>query len=203
MDIPVNVDVYCDEVLCGRSTYVILNPVTDQVTHLVVNQETFPATDRLVPASLIAESTPHRITLRCSRAELSKMRHFTEAEFILPEGSEEDRLLMWPYAVPESAAVVLEHERIPPGELAVRRGARVEASDGAVGWVDEFLVDPQTCHITHLVMREGHLWRTKNIAIPVSEIERMEEDTVHLKMDKADIEALPAIPMQRPWGKEA
>ena len=61
MDIPVNVDVYCDEVLCGRSTYVILNPVTDQVTHLVVKQETFPATDRLVPASLIAESTPHRI----------------------------------------------------------------------------------------------------------------------------------------------
>jgi len=177
--------------------------VTNQLTHLVVKQETFPSADRLVPASLIAESTPHRIVLRCSRAELSEMPHFTEAEFILPKGSEEDRLMMWPYAVPESAAILLEHQRIPPGELAVRRGARVEASDGAVGRVDEFLVDPQTCHITHLVMREGHLWRTKNIAIPVSEIEHIDEDTVYLKMDKADIEALPAIPMQRPWGKEA
>ena len=42
----------------------------------------------------------------------------------------------------------------------------------------------------------------KSIAIPVSEIERIDEDTVYLRMTKADIEALPAIPMQRPWGQE-
>ena len=161
MEIPTNVRIYCDGAACGRSTYTILNPVTDQVTHLVVEQDTFPTTDRLVPASLIAESTPHRITLRCSKAELSEMPHFVETEFIMPEGSEENRLLLWPYAVPESAAMPIEHERIPPGELAVRRGAQVEASDGAVGRVDEFLVDPETCQITHLVMREGHLWRQR------------------------------------------
>lgn len=197
MEIPTDVQVYCDGAPCGRSTYIILNPVTNQLTHLVIKQETFPSADRLVPASLIAESTPHQIVLRCSRAELSEMPHFTEAEFILPEGSEEDRLMMWPYAVPESAAILLEHERIPPGELAVRRGAQVEASDGHVGQVDEFLVDPETCQITHLVMREGHLWGAKDVAIPVSDIVRMDEDTVYVGLDKASIEALPAIPMRR------
>jgi hypothetical protein len=197
MDLPTNVQVYCGETPCGQSSYIILNPVINEVTHLVVEQETFPATDRLVPVSLIAESSPHRITLRCSKAELSEMPHFTEAEFILPEGSKRDRLLMWPYAVPESAAILLEHERIPPGELAVRRGARVEASDGPIGRVDEFLVDPETCHITHLVMREGHLWGTKDVAIPVSDIVRLDEDTVYVRLDKESIEALPAIPMRR------
>ena len=203
MDVPTNAQVYCADEPCGRSTYVILNPVTDELTHLVVKQEAFPPTDRLVPVGLIAESTQHRIILRCSKAEMSKMPPFTGTEFIQPADGDTDPLMMWPYAVPESAAMILEHERIPPGELAVRRGARVEATDGHVGQVDEFLVDPETCHITHLVMREGHLWRTKDIAIPVSEIERIDEDTVHLKMDKASIEALPAIPIQRRWGKGA
>ena len=93
--------------------------------------------------------------------------------------------------------MTLEHERIPPGELAVHRGAQVEAKDGPVGQVDEFLVDPATGHITHLVMREGHLWGTKDVAIPVSQIGRLEEDTVHVKLDKAGIEALPVIPIRR------
>jgi len=203
MDIPTNVQVTCGDAPCGRSTFIILNPVTDEVTHLVVQQETFPETDRLVPVDLIAESTPHRILLRCTKDELSDMPPFTETEFIPPADREMYPLMMWPYAVPESAAMILKHEHIPPGELAVRRGARVEASDGRIGKVDEFLVDPETCHITHLIMREGHLWGQKDVAIPVSEIERMDEDTVYLKMDKANIEALPAIPMQRPWGKEA
>ena len=201
MDIPTDVQVYCGEEMCGRSSYIILNPVTNQVTHLVVEQETFPPTDRLVPVSLISESTPHRITLNCSKAELGHMPHFTESEFIMPEGSEENRLILWPYAVPESAAVLLEHERIPPGELAVRRGARVEASDGPVGRVDEFIVDPANCYFTHLVMREGHLWGAREIAIPVSDILRIDEDTVYVRLDKAGIEALPKISTRRPGAR--
>jgi hypothetical protein len=43
-------------------------------------------------------------------------------------------------------------------------------------------------------MREGHLWGQKEITIPVSAIARVEEDTVYLKLDKAGVEALPAVP---------
>jgi len=174
-----------------------LNPVTDEVTHFVVKHETFPPADRLVPVRLIAESTPHRIVLRCSKAELSEMPRFTDKEFIPPAGGAEDRLLMWPYAVPESAGILLEHERIPPGELAVHRGARVEASDGHVGQVDEFLVDPETCHITHLVMREGHLWGHKDVVIPIGAIDHFDEETVCLGLDKEQVEQLPTVPIHR------
>ena len=61
------------------------------------------------------------------------------------------------------------------GELAVRRGSRVRATDGDVGRVDEFLVDRETAHITHLVLREGHLWGQKDVLIPVSEIGQIDE----------------------------
>jgi len=51
--------------------------------------------------------------------------------------------------------------------------------------------------ITHLVLREGHLWGQKDVAIPVSEIERIGRETVHLKLDKRRVAALPALRLSR------
>jgi hypothetical protein len=58
----------------------------------------------------------------------------------------------------KTVQVPTEHQQIPPGELAVRRGTRLEATDGYVSKVDEFVVNPEKGHITHMVMQEGHLW---------------------------------------------
>jgi hypothetical protein len=204
MDIPINVDVHCADGLCGQSTYVIINPVVKKVTHLVLKAMVFPHTEYLVPLALVAESTPHLIRLRCTKDELHRLEPFIETQFVqadpyyaadafdLYEGYR-----LWPYVIPETMTVPVEYERVPPGELAVRRGARVRSTDGPVGWVDEFLVDPTNAHITHLVLREGHLWGQKDVTIPVSEIERIEENTVYLKLNKHDIGRLPAIPIRR------
>ena len=99
--------------------------------------------------------------------------------------------------------VSIRRERIPPGELFVRRGARVSADDGQVGRVDEFLVDPTTRQITHLVLREGHLWRQKDVLVPISEIERAGEDAVYLKLDRHAIGSLPAVPVRQWHGRKA
>ena len=79
------------------------------------------------------------------------------------------------------------------------RGTRVEAIDGYVGHVDEFVVNPKSGHITHLVMREGHLWGKKDVIIPLSLIADTRKDTVFLKLDKLQIEVLPAFPVHRHW----
>jgi hypothetical protein len=65
--------------------------------------------------------------------------------------------------------------------------------------VDEFLVDPENDVITHLVLREGHLWGKKDVTIPVSEIKKIAEEAVYLKLDKKAIESLPTIPVNRKW----
>ena len=93
----------------------------------------------------------------------------------------------------------MEDQQIPPGELAVRRGTRVEATDGFVGKVDEFLVNPENGHITHLVMREGHLWGQKDVTIPLSAMADTHGDTVFLRLDKHQIESLPTVPVHRRW----
>jgi sporulation protein YlmC with PRC-barrel domain len=202
MDIPVNAEVQCTDGPCGRSTYIILNPTTDQLTHLVVRHKQHPHAERLVAIDQVEETTPNLIRLRCTRHELGEMEPFMETEFVrvtVPE-YESGPYMAWPYVIPKTVTGTVEHEHLPPGELAVRRGARVEATDGHVGRVDEFLIKPSNGHITHLVLREGHLWGQKDVAIPISEIGYIEEKTVYLKLDKHGIEALPTIPIHRRTG---
>jgi sporulation protein YlmC with PRC-barrel domain len=203
MDIPINAQVRCVDGDCGQSTYVVINPTTDQVTHLVVKENGFLGGEYVVPMDQVLEATPHVIRLRCTKDELKAMDNFIEVEYIRSDTPiythTADPYLMWPYVIPATNLILEEHEHIPPGELAVRRGAEVKASDGRVGRVDEFLVDPANGHITHLVLREGHLWGQKDVIIPVSQIDRIEEDTVCLKLDKRGIERLPAIPVRRTY----
>jgi hypothetical protein len=75
----------------------------------------------------------------------------------------------------------------------------VEAADGRVGRIDEFLVNPETMAITHLVMREGHLWGQKDVTIPIVQVDRITEGTVYLWLSKQQIEQLPALRVRR-WG---
>jgi len=176
------------------------------VTHLVVKEKDFLHIERLVPISLVKESTPETIRLRCSQDKLGRLERFIETHFVPADpvyiGSMYEAYqghMMWPYVIPEDEMAPLEEEHVPPGELAVRRGAEVHAIDGHVGRVDEFLVEPESGHITHLVLRDGHLWGQKDISIPVSAIERIQKDGVYLKLDRASIEALPSIPIRRWW----
>lgn len=202
MEIPIGAEVHSTDGVYGRTTYVILNPTSEEVTHVVVQRlKKSPRKEYVVPIELITESSPQRIRLRCTDEELDKMNPFAEVEFIrsdIPHYLSESTM-MHPFVVPEKQIVTEEHERIPPGELALRRGASVEAVDGFIGRVSEFLVDPVTSHITHLILREGHLWGQKEITIPVSQIDKISENGVHLKLDKNAVGKLPGIAVQRLW----
>lgn len=200
MDIPVNAEVRCGDAISGRSTYVILNPTTREVTHVVVREEEWPNTERLVPVDLIAESTPYLLRLRCKPEELARFEPFVETEYVQEGVSHEQYVVgeyfLWPsYHFSGESVVPVEHEHVPPGEMAIHRGAHVEATDGRVGRVDEFLVNAKTKRITHLVLRQGHPWDKQDVFVPFSKIDRMEEDTIYLKLDKNSVAALPAIPV--------
>jgi hypothetical protein len=171
----------------------------------VVAEKAFPHTERLVPVERIVMSTPTSTRLRCSPAELAGMDRFIETDFIRPDDVEvelpyEESVLLWPYGiVPSTWGASLEDEHIPAYKVVIHRGSRVKATDGGVGKVDEFLVNPVNDSISHLVMREGHLWGARDVTIPVSEIERIDDDAVYLKLDKQTIAALPGVPIHRKW----
>lgn len=165
MDVPIGAQVYCENRLWGRSTQVVLNRATNRVTHIVVEREGVPSVGRKVPIEWLEASTPSRLVLSCSRAELVKSQ-YVQGDFTSsgPSKTESDQ-----------AASAL-------AELAVRQGAWVEAWDRYAGLVDEFLMDPRTHRITHVVLREVHLWGNRRIVVPVSAISHIEEKRVRLNL---------------------
>lgn len=203
MELPLDVEVHCTDGRCGRSTHIILNPATDQVTHMVVRERRPSSVERLVPVSWVSTSAAEVLVLGHTLEEFSQLEPFNQTEFIytdLPYHATDPKLtLLWPYVVPAKRMIDTQIRPIPPGQLAVRRGARVRATDGSVGRIDEFLVDSENCHITHLVLREGNLLGKKSITIPVSEIDRIEEKVVHLKIDKSAVKMMPTIQVKRLW----
>jgi sporulation protein YlmC with PRC-barrel domain len=203
-DIPLKAKVECVDGPCGESGIVLLNPDTRQVTHVVVQDTSFPDRDqRLVPMDQVVETSRSRIRLACTRADVAAMDHFIDSHYAR---TEKEPQIDWPVddtvrSVPRATLTEPLYtqkrvERIPPGELAVRRGTKVAARDGHVGHVGELVVDPESGHISHLVLEEGHLWAKKEATLPVSTVDYILEDTVYLKLSKQEVAALPAVPVK-------
>jgi hypothetical protein len=208
MEIPLNAQVECTDGICGSSEYVLIYPLNNQVTHLVVKEDSSPNKEYIVPVDFVTKTIAETIQLRCSKAELKKMHPFMRTSFIeekistMNPGYAGEMIASYylPYVTFErTVEVAVEHQQIPLGELALSRGTRVEATDGYVGKIDEFVVNPENDYITHLVMREGHLWGKKDVIIPLSAMGNKHDDTVYLKLDKHQIEALPTFPLHRRW----
>jgi sporulation protein YlmC with PRC-barrel domain len=201
LDIPMDAKVFCSGDICGHITHIIINPITNQVTDVVVRDYEVPQIERLVPVELITKSSSDTVQLTISKDRIRTFPAFRYTHFIrvtTPVKSVGLPIyMMWPYVVSQEKLIPFEAEGIPPDELAIQRNARVIATDGQVGKVDEFLIDSGTGNITHLVLREGHLWGKKDIVIPVSAIKHIGEDAVELKIDKKSIETLPVIPINR------
>jgi hypothetical protein len=193
MDIPINVKVRCAGGLCGRSTCVIVKPSTEKVTHLVVRETHFPHEQFLVPVEEVLQATAGSIELRCTDEELHKLQPFVATEYVKLDMTKYagGGYLLEPFEYIETESVPVSHESVPYGEVALHRGARVDAVDGTVGHIDEFLVNAADGQITHLVMREGHLWAPKEVTIPVAEIDHIRADRVYLRLNKRGVEALP------------
>jgi sporulation protein YlmC with PRC-barrel domain len=169
------------------------------VTHLVVQEKSAPYIQRLVPIAQVVEATSEVINLQCTTDDLARMQPFIDTEYTQLDAAlyGAGAAMMGPYIGPNSIMVPVGHERTPPGEQSIHRGARVLATDGHVGRIDEFIIEPRSGQITHMILREGHLWGQKDVTIPVTQIARVTDDTVYLKLDKRGVAALPASPARK------
>lgn len=75
--------------------------------------------------------------------------------------------------------------------------AKVRASDGQIGLVGELLSDESGETVTHLIVYEGHRRGKKELTLPITAVDRVEGDTVYLKLDKEAIEKLPTLPRKK------
>jgi uncharacterized membrane protein len=196
--VPVNAKVQFADGKAGEVVTVIVNPLNRKVTHAVVREsDKKEPTARLVPVEQVERVDHATVLLRCTTADFEHLEPFNtrqvrQVSYTRYQGEAYDATgqIIGP-SPRESYYVTDEVERIPEGELAVGTGTKVQASDGEAGHVAGLVVDPGTREVTHFTLeRDG-----KNITLPLTTIEFVAEDVVHLKLDKKALDLLPAVPV--------
>ncbi len=195
----------------GELSQVVIDPVARVVTHLIVEPKHRSGLGRLVPLELV-EATTSDIRLSCTMAEFEKLDHAEETQF-LPGGIDAyggyapGQALAWPYyglgrgmlGGPMgglglgNATLPVVQDTLPLGEVAVRRGDQVHATDGNIGQVQGLVIDPSSRHVTHVLLQEGHLWGRKEVAIPIGAVAGLDEHGIRLSLTKDDVADLPPI----------
>jgi uncharacterized membrane protein/sporulation protein YlmC with PRC-barrel domain len=206
IDLPINAEVYCADGPAGHSTYIVCNPSDRQITDLVVKTHLPPFHEYLVPVDQVDETAPNRIMLKCTRKDLLHMKPFEVEVYIKTEvpgyvywssiGTDVPAIPGYT-TEPETTYMPVKQQNIPLGELAVHRGARVEATDGYIGKVDELLIDSNDKQVTHIILKENLILTKREVSIPIRQIQRVDKDTVYLKLDRQGVEELPTTPIER------
>jgi sporulation protein YlmC with PRC-barrel domain len=193
----------CSDGPCGAVSRVVVDPVARELTHLVIEPEHRSGLGRLVPLNLV-EAGEGEVRLRCTLAEFDKLPSAEEMDF-LPGGSgyhayAAHEAYYWPYFGLEGeadpnlalASAVETRDKLPGGEIGIRRGEMVHASDGEIGKVEGLVIDSAQGHVTHVLLQEGHLWGRKQVAIPIGAVEKIDQG-ITVTLSKHEIEALPAV----------
>ena len=207
-------EVRCTDGECGTLRRVVVDPVARRLTHLVVEPAHHERDGRLVPIELVSGAGV-QIELGCSLAEFEKLEEAQELRFVPGArgqwGYQQQDMLSWPYyglgiagagvglidntagnAIAAAEGETLSYERIPAGEVQVRRGEHVQATDGQIGRVQGLVVDPADHSVTHILLDEGHLWGHKQVAIPIGSVTDV-HDGVRLDLSKDQVRDLPPV----------
>ncbi len=208
----------CSDGACGEVSRVIVDPIAEAVTHLVVEPGHRRDPGRLVPLGLI-DATKGDIRLRCTRAEFAKLDPAEETQFIPRAtsypGYGPGQVSYWPYygmgmggkgfagagaggtAGTGGYSQAVTFDSVPRGEVDVRRGDDVRATDGHIGRVQGLVIDRQSGHVTHVLLQEGHLWGRRQVAIPASAV-TSNSDGIQLSISKQEVQDLPSVDVHHP-----
>ena len=192
----IGANVSCTDGPCGEVRRLIVNPAADTVTHLVVEPGHRRGQGRLVPVDLVDTSTG-QIRLRCTTAEFEDLDPAEETRQ-LPEDIPATPVDYDPGLRVGGRQYVTE-DSIPVGEHEVGPGEHVHATDGHIGQVQGFAVDPASHHVTHVLLQEGHLWGRKEVAIPISAVTGV-DDGIRLSITKQQVQDLPPVDIDHPGG---
>jgi sporulation protein YlmC with PRC-barrel domain len=197
----------------------VVDPVARAITHLAVEPRHRKGEGRLVPIDLVLSTEPE-IRLKCTLAQFEVLEEADETQFVRGApgdfGYGQQDMLSLPYyglglsgmgsvggvahvgmGDPGNATHTEEEtfDRVPVGEVEVRRGDQVHATDGHIGRVRGLVIDPRDHHVTHFLLDEGHLWGAKTVAIPIGAVSSV-DDEVSLNLSKDQVRDLPEIDIE-------
>jgi sporulation protein YlmC with PRC-barrel domain len=193
----IGAQVRCSDGPCGEIRKVVVDPVAKKVTHLVVEAPHRAGLGRLVSLDLVA-SGGDPVALRCTTEEFASLEAAEELQFLPGAqgmlGYTSRDALSLPYymlgandTVPPDVA-----DTVPSGDVAFRRDEGVHATDGEIGKVEGFAIDPTSHQVTHVILQAGHVFGHDDVAIPIAHVTSM-DDGIRVDLTKDEVRGLPSV----------
>jgi hypothetical protein len=223
----IGAEVSCEDGVCGNLSRVVVDPVRQVLTYLVVETKQRPRIGRLVPTALVessVESSSDSIRLHCTMAHFETLEDAEATQLLTGTdanwGYDEGQILALPYfglgmggmglgmgaagmagmdlAGAPAGPEAVTYDKVPLGDVEVRRGQPVITTDGSIGRVQGLVIERTDYHVTHVLLDEGHLWGEKEVAIPISAVTHIDQEGAHLSLSKSDVRDLPAVDVEHP-----
>ena len=199
--------VHCEGAPAGELADIVIDPTSRRVTHVVVQPRHRHYEARLVPIDRVRPDGAG-IALDCSAAELEQLDPVQESAYLrlgefpvadpdweigvqsilaLPLYPEADGLVT---SMGPDPHVTVTYDRIPKGEVEIRRASAVMSADGHhLGHVDGFVVEADEL-VGGVVLERGHLWGRREVVIPYGAVAQVETDSITLSLSKDQVGAL-------------
>jgi uncharacterized protein YrrD len=192
-----------DDTHVGSIDRVVVDPLTLELTHIVVSKGLLLPEDRVLPIGAIATATEQRINLKADVAlddlPLFESTHYvqlTSDELGAAPGPVPFRSLAYfgPYGIPTPAAPTVApagtRRNIPNRAVALQAGASVTARSGDVIGRFEELVTTESGLVTHMVIATGALRRSRK-AVPIDWIDSVSEEEVRVGVGQRLLDQIP------------
>lgn len=196
----------------GKVNRFVLDPATNEVTHIVIQQGWLLPEDKVVPFEMVTAGERDRLVLSEEVGDFDRLPAFEETHFVRADDDNPNQPApVVPYApayywypphvlgVPGSGMgyypwMPAETKRnIPEDTIPLREGTDVISSDGEhVGDVERLIVEPDSNRATHFLISQGLLFKDRKM-VPAHWVKTVEEEKVHLGVSARLLERLPAF----------
>jgi sporulation protein YlmC with PRC-barrel domain len=197
--------------LSGTLADVVLDPARRAVTHVVVRAGDPDPTARLVPLQLVTGGAEagDALSLTCTTAQFEQLESIQGYAYLpvderpAPDSEwdvgVEDVVMMPSYQGADLGVYTAEidpnvgvtYDRVPKGEVEIRRSSVVVSSDGhELGAVEAVVVEEG--RITQVVVDHGHLWWHRTVRVPIESIATLETNAVGVALTKDEFGKLPS-----------
>jgi uncharacterized protein YrrD len=198
----------------GKINRFVLDPQTNEVTHVVVQKGWLLPEDKVIPFEMINTADEERVTLNREIESFDDLPPFEETHFldvrdedirstaVTPPTSRYVPAYYWypphgflgypGFGLGYYAWPPMETERnIPENTIPLKEGANVMSADGEhVGDVEQLFVEPESSRATHFLISQGLLFKDHKL-VPVQWVRSVEENKVHLAVPSRFLERLP------------
>ena len=191
----------------GELQHVVLNPVTHEITHLVVRKGWLFKADKVLPESLVANANDEAIQLYDFDGSLDDMPDYEDVHYVPynyeatgPNTSEPivNSVLIYPPvrrpygsypAFPQQFQQKVVEKNIPSSTIAIEKGATLVDLEGEeIGEITELIATATDDRATDIVFEDtdGVVKR-----IPIQWVQDMHEDSVRLAVSATLLSHIP------------